>query len=50
MRGALACGLLAFAMAAVLPSVASAKPEPGVKRSGFRLFARSLGAMTINRI
>ena len=50
MRGALACGLLAFAMAAVLPSVASAKPEPGVKRSGFRLFARSLGAMTINRV
>ncbi|HEX6990236.1 MAG TPA: T9SS type A sorting domain-containing protein, partial [Gemmatimonadales bacterium] len=43
-------GLLALAMAAFAPSVASAKPEPGVKRSGFRLFARSLGAFTINRV
>lgn len=50
MRGALAGGLLALAIAAFVPTVASAKPEPGVKRSGFRLFARSLGAMTINRV
>jgi hypothetical protein len=49
-RGVLLGGLLALAMAAFAPSVASAKPEPGVKRSGFRLFARSLGAMTINRV
>ncbi len=49
-RGVLLGGLLALAMAAFAPSVASAKPEPGVKRSGFRLFARSLGAFTINRV
>lgn len=43
--------LLALALAAALPSSAMAKPEPGAKKStGFRLFARPLGAMTINRI
>ncbi len=30
--------------------MASAGPEPGAKKRGFRLFARALGAMTINRI
>ena len=49
-RGALFAGLLALAIAAVTPSVAAARPEPGVKPRGFRLFARSLGAMTINRV
>ena len=49
-RGLILAGLLALALAAVTPVVASASPEPGVKPRGFRLFARSLGAMTINRI
>ncbi|MGE0354327.1 MAG: hypothetical protein AB7Q69_14010, partial [Gemmatimonadales bacterium] len=44
-------GLLALAIAALTPTVAAAKPEPGAQaRRGFRLFARPLGAMTINRI
>jgi len=50
-RGAALAGLFALALAAVAPSVASAKPSPGAQpRRGFRLFARPLGAMTINRI
>ena len=49
-RGALVAGLLVLAIAAMTPSVAAARPEPGVKPRGFRLFALSLGAMTINRI
>jgi hypothetical protein len=48
-RGATLAGLLVLAMAALTPSLAEAKPEPGAKR-GFRLFARPLGAMTINRV
>jgi hypothetical protein len=49
-------GLFALAVAALTPSTAPAtataavKPKPGVGQRGFRLFARSLGAMTINRI
>jgi hypothetical protein len=45
-------GLFALAVAAVTPSfaTAAAKPKPGVGARGFRLFARSLGAITINRI
>lgn len=39
------------ALVAVLPSGLAARPRPGVTRpGGFRLFARSLGAMTVNRI
>jgi hypothetical protein len=49
-RGLILAGLLALALAAVTPMIASATPEPGAKPRGFRLFARSLGAMTINRI
>jgi hypothetical protein len=49
-RGVILAGLLALALAAVTPATATAKPEPGAKAKGFRLFARSLGAMTINRI
>lgn len=43
-------GLLALALAALLPVVAQARPEPGARSRGFRLFARSLGAITINRV
>src|SRR5678816_3972796 len=50
MRGVLLGGLLALAALAYAPTAASAKPAPGVKPRGFRLFARSLGAMTINRV
>ena len=49
-RGVLLGGLLALAVAAVTPSMASAVPEPGAKPRGFRLFARSTGALTINRV
>ncbi len=51
-RSALLVTLLAFVLGAVTPTVASAVPEPGAKakRQGFRLFARSLGALTVNRI
>jgi hypothetical protein len=43
-------GLLAVALAAMTPTAASAKPEPGARGRGFRLFARSLGALTVNRV
>jgi hypothetical protein len=55
-RNLLFTGLFALAVAAVTPSTATAdataavKPKPGAKARGFRLFARSLGAITINRI
>ncbi len=50
-RGVMLAGLLALALAAALPQVASASPEPGAKNTrGFRLFARALGALTINRV
>ncbi|MGI9041463.1 MAG: hypothetical protein ACR2HK_10295, partial [Gemmatimonadales bacterium] len=43
-------GLLALATGALVPETADAKPRPGVQKKGFRLFARSGGALTINRI
>jgi hypothetical protein len=50
-RSALLATLLAFVLAAVTPTIASAVPKPGASaQRGFRLFARSLGAMTINRV
>src|SRR4051812_7802662 len=52
-RNLLFTGLFALAVAAVAPSTATAaaaKPKPGATKSGFRLFARSLGALTINRV
>ena len=53
-RNLLFTGLFALAVAAVSPSAATAaavKPKPGVgKTHGFRLFARSLGALTVNRV
>jgi hypothetical protein len=41
-----AAALLALA----LPRSATAEPQPGAKRKGFRLFARTAGALTINRV
>jgi hypothetical protein len=49
-RGVMLAGLLALALAALTPTAASAKPEPGARGRGFRLFARSLGALTVNRV
>lgn len=49
-RSLAAGGLLALALAALVPASAAAKPEPGAKPRGFRLFARTLGAMTVNRV
>ena len=43
----------ALALVAVLAASGSAmaqSPEPGAKPRGFRLFARSTGALTINRV
>jgi hypothetical protein len=49
-RSVIALGLLA-AMLATVPTVsAAAKPKPGKGAQGFRLFARSLGALTVNRV
>ena len=43
--------LALLALAAALPSGLSARPKPGVTPAGnFRLFARSTGAITINRV
>jgi hypothetical protein len=49
-RSLAAGGLLALALAALIPATAAAKSEPGARPRGFRLFARSLGAMTVNRV
>ena len=49
-RSLAAGGLLALTLAALIPATAAAKPEPGARPRGFRLFARSLGAMTVNRV
>src|SRR5690242_17187039 len=50
-RSVVTLGLLAVALGALTPQVANAKPRPGKGAShGFRLFARSLGALTVNRI
>ena len=49
-RSVMALGLLA-AMLVTVPTVsAAAKPRPGKGAQGFRLFARSLGALTVNRV
>lgn len=50
LKGVLLAALVAVLASAMVPSVASAGPEPGAKKRGFRLFARALGAMTINRV
>ncbi|MFN8652368.1 MAG: hypothetical protein U0133_10730 [Gemmatimonadales bacterium] len=49
-KGVLLAALLALVASMALPHSASAEPEPGVRKKGFRLFARALGAMTINRV
>ena len=50
-RGRIATLLFALAAVTTLPSPAAAGPAPGAKPgSRFRLFAGSLGAMTINRV
>jgi len=50
-RGRIATLLLALAAVTTLPSPAAAGPQPGAKAgSRFRLFAGSLGAMTVNRV
>jgi hypothetical protein len=50
MRSALWAGFCALALTAVVAGVAEAKPRPGNPNKGFRLFARPLGALVINRI
>lgn len=50
MRSALWVGLCALALTAMAAGVAEAKPRPGNTNKGFRLFARPLGAIVINRI
>lgn len=50
-RGRIATLLFALAAVTTLPSPAAAGPAPGARPgSRFRLFAGSLGAMTINRV
>ncbi len=50
MKGVLLAALVAVLASVALPGTASAEPQPGAKKKGFRLFARALGAMTVNRI
>jgi hypothetical protein len=50
MKGVLLAALVAVVASVTLAGTASAEPQPGVKKKGFRLFARALGAMTVNRI
>ncbi|HXI19824.1 MAG TPA: hypothetical protein VNH46_01985, partial [Gemmatimonadales bacterium] len=50
MKGVLLAALVAVFASAVLPGAASAEPQPGAPKKGFRLFARALGALTINRV
>src|SRR5690348_18159480 len=49
-RSVVTLGLLAVALAALSPPTSEARPRPGKGAHCFRLFARSLGAMTINRV
>jgi hypothetical protein len=49
-RNVLWMGLFALALSAVASGAAEAKPRPGHPSKGFRLLARSLGALTVNRI
>ena len=49
-RSLAAAGLLALTLLALVPGTAFAKPEPGYRPRGFRLFARALGGLTINRV
>ena len=50
MRSALWTGFCALALSALIVGAAEAKPRPGNQNKGFRLFARPLGALVINRI
>jgi hypothetical protein len=54
-RTVLLAALCSLGLAVLVPSVSAtvepAKPKPGVPgKRGFRLFARTLGAMTVNRV
>jgi hypothetical protein len=49
-KGFALTGLLVAALMAVAPTVAGARPRPGKPTSGFHLFARSLAAITGNRV
>jgi hypothetical protein len=49
-RSLLGIGIVAAALAALVPATAAAEPRPGAKKPGFRLFARSLGALSVNRV
>ncbi len=42
--------LMAFGLVAALPTPSPAKPRPGKPSQGFRLFAKAVGAMTVNRV
>lgn len=48
--GPLAALLALLVLALAVPGTAHAKPQPGAKARGFRLFARTLGAMAVNRV
>ena len=50
MRSALWAGFCAVVLSVIVAGVAEAKPRPGNPNKGFRLFARPLGALVINRI
>ncbi|HWB36526.1 MAG TPA: hypothetical protein VHA75_10935, partial [Rugosimonospora sp.] len=49
-KGVILAALVALTALLALPGTLVAKPQPGVTGRGFRLHARAIGAMTINRI
>jgi hypothetical protein len=49
-QGVMLAGLLALVAALATPATLTARPQPGAQRTGFRLFARAIGALTINRV
>ncbi|HTS89777.1 MAG TPA: T9SS type A sorting domain-containing protein [Gemmatimonadales bacterium] len=49
-KGVLLAAVLGMMASVLVASPAAAGPQPGAKPKGFRLFARALGAYTINRI
>jgi len=49
-KGSALTAILLAVLMGVTPTVAGAKPRPGKPNSGFRLLARSLAAITANRV
>ena len=49
-KGLKLAAVVALVLAVLLPATAAAKPDPTAKQTGFKLFARTTDAITINRV